>query len=49
MTQRHDPRLGGSGAAVLIKASLSGLGACLRKPLFAKPTSNKPQAQLRLL
>jgi hypothetical protein len=41
MTPRHDPRLGASRPAVLIKASLIGLGACLRKPPFAKPTSNK--------
>jgi hypothetical protein len=31
MTPRHDPRLGASRPAGLIKASLTGLEACTRK------------------
>jgi hypothetical protein len=31
MTPRHDLRLGANRPAVLIKASMSGLGACMKK------------------
>jgi deoxyribonuclease V len=43
MTLRHAPRLGANRPAVLLKASMSGLGACTRKQSFATPASNQPE------